>query len=288
MRRAACRWRAPSAIRATVRVAATRCRFVDRASRARSRRVRAAPPRSRPRARTCCAHHGDERVDDWYWLRERDDPDVLAYLEAENAYTDARSRRPAALRDAALRRRSSAACRRPTLRAGAPTARTSTSPAPSRAAVRRPLPTCRPARRAARSGRAPGARRRGRRARRERARRRARLLRARRPRRSSPTSASLAYTHRHERRRALRAALPRRSTTRRATSTTSSPTCTTASRGPTTARPSSTSGPTTPCARARCGATPRHAGRRRRARVPGGRRALLRRRRPHAQRPLRR
>jgi oligopeptidase B len=33
--------------------------------------------------------HGDERVDDWYWLRDRDDPDVHAYLEAENAYTKA-------------------------------------------------------------------------------------------------------------------------------------------------------------------------------------------------------
>jgi hypothetical protein len=33
--------------------------------------------------------HGDERTDDWFWLRERDDPDVLAYLEAENAYADA-------------------------------------------------------------------------------------------------------------------------------------------------------------------------------------------------------
>jgi oligopeptidase B len=32
--------------------------------------------------------HGHERIDPWYWLRERDDPDVLAYLEAENAYTD--------------------------------------------------------------------------------------------------------------------------------------------------------------------------------------------------------
>ncbi|HMG25537.1 MAG TPA: S9 family peptidase [Acidimicrobiia bacterium] len=31
--------------------------------------------------------HGDERVDDWFWLRNRDDPEVLAYLEAENAYT---------------------------------------------------------------------------------------------------------------------------------------------------------------------------------------------------------
>jgi oligopeptidase B len=33
--------------------------------------------------------HGDVRVDDYYWLRERTNPDVLAYLEAENAYTEA-------------------------------------------------------------------------------------------------------------------------------------------------------------------------------------------------------
>ncbi|HEV2644057.1 MAG TPA: hypothetical protein VGT98_15200, partial [Candidatus Elarobacter sp.] len=33
--------------------------------------------------------HADERVDDWYWLRNRDDPEVIAYLEAENAYADA-------------------------------------------------------------------------------------------------------------------------------------------------------------------------------------------------------
>jgi len=33
--------------------------------------------------------HGDERVDEFYWLRNRDDPEVLAYLEAENAYADA-------------------------------------------------------------------------------------------------------------------------------------------------------------------------------------------------------
>lgn len=31
--------------------------------------------------------HGDERVDDYYWLKERDNPKVIAYLEAENAYT---------------------------------------------------------------------------------------------------------------------------------------------------------------------------------------------------------
>jgi oligopeptidase B len=31
---------------------------------------------------------GHERLDPWYWLRERDNPDVLAYLEAENAHTE--------------------------------------------------------------------------------------------------------------------------------------------------------------------------------------------------------
>ena len=30
--------------------------------------------------------HGDVRVDDYYWLRERDNPEVREYLEAENAY----------------------------------------------------------------------------------------------------------------------------------------------------------------------------------------------------------
>ena len=32
--------------------------------------------------------HGDRRQDPYAWLRHRDDPDVLAYLTAENAYTD--------------------------------------------------------------------------------------------------------------------------------------------------------------------------------------------------------
>ncbi|RMH22690.1 MAG: S9 family peptidase [Acidobacteria bacterium] len=32
--------------------------------------------------------HGETLVDPYYWLRERDNPDVLAYLEAENAYTE--------------------------------------------------------------------------------------------------------------------------------------------------------------------------------------------------------
>lgn len=33
--------------------------------------------------------HGDVRPDDYYWLRNRQDPEVLAYLEAENRYADA-------------------------------------------------------------------------------------------------------------------------------------------------------------------------------------------------------
>ncbi len=33
--------------------------------------------------------HGVKRVDPYYWLKEREDPEVIAYLEAENAYTEA-------------------------------------------------------------------------------------------------------------------------------------------------------------------------------------------------------
>lgn len=33
--------------------------------------------------------HGHTRVDNYYWLNQRDNPDVIAYLEAENAYKDA-------------------------------------------------------------------------------------------------------------------------------------------------------------------------------------------------------
>ena len=33
--------------------------------------------------------HGDTRVDPYFWLREKTSPDVIAYLEAENRYTEA-------------------------------------------------------------------------------------------------------------------------------------------------------------------------------------------------------
>lgn len=34
--------------------------------------------------------HGDVRVDDYFWLRERENPDVIAYLDAENVYADSK------------------------------------------------------------------------------------------------------------------------------------------------------------------------------------------------------
>ncbi len=48
-----------------------------------------ASPPSAPRRPHVISAHGDDREDPWFWLREREDPEVLAYLEAENAYTDA-------------------------------------------------------------------------------------------------------------------------------------------------------------------------------------------------------
>jgi oligopeptidase B len=33
--------------------------------------------------------HGDTRIDNYYWMNDREDPKVIEYLEAENAYTEA-------------------------------------------------------------------------------------------------------------------------------------------------------------------------------------------------------
>lgn len=46
------------------------------------------PPIARvePRAHTL---HGETRIDEYFWLRDRNDPEVIAYLEAENRYTGA-------------------------------------------------------------------------------------------------------------------------------------------------------------------------------------------------------
>jgi oligopeptidase B len=50
------------------------------------------PPLSPPLARREPVEtvlHGDRRVDHYAWLRQKESPEVIAYLEAENAYTDA-------------------------------------------------------------------------------------------------------------------------------------------------------------------------------------------------------
>ena len=48
------------------------------------------PPRAATREHVR-EHHGDRVVDPYEWLRDGDDPEVLAHLEAENAYADART-----------------------------------------------------------------------------------------------------------------------------------------------------------------------------------------------------
>lgn len=44
------------------------------------------------RIQTSVTLHGELRTDDYAWLRDRENPDVIAYLEAENAYTAAMMR----------------------------------------------------------------------------------------------------------------------------------------------------------------------------------------------------
>ncbi|WP_395244814.1 S9 family peptidase [Agromyces sp. MMS24-K17] len=48
------------------------------------------PPET-PKRPTTREHHGDVVPDDYEWLREKDDPAVVAHLHAENAYTKART-----------------------------------------------------------------------------------------------------------------------------------------------------------------------------------------------------
>ncbi|CAM4197953.1 Protease 2 [Mycobacterium basiliense] len=47
-----------------------------------------APPPIAKRVDTRREHHGDVFVDPYEWMRDKDNPEVIAYLEAENAYTD--------------------------------------------------------------------------------------------------------------------------------------------------------------------------------------------------------
>ncbi|MGP8008097.1 MAG: S9 family peptidase, partial [Acidimicrobiales bacterium] len=56
------------------------------------------PPPSPERRPVELVAHGDVRVDDWYWLRDKDDPAVIDHLKAENAYTEAATTHTADLR----------------------------------------------------------------------------------------------------------------------------------------------------------------------------------------------
>ena len=46
------------------------------------------PPIANKQAKTL-EIHGDKRIDDYFWLRDQENPEVIAYLEAENDYTKA-------------------------------------------------------------------------------------------------------------------------------------------------------------------------------------------------------
>ncbi len=63
------------------------------------RGVLPAPPPIARRVPKVDVVHGDIRHDDYHWFRQKDDPEVTAYLTAENAYTDAVMKPSAAFRE---------------------------------------------------------------------------------------------------------------------------------------------------------------------------------------------
>ncbi len=48
---------------------------------------------------TTLTAHGHDRIDDYYWLNQREDKEVIAYLEAENAYFDAQTKDQTVLKE---------------------------------------------------------------------------------------------------------------------------------------------------------------------------------------------
>ncbi len=53
------------------------------------KRTDAEPPVAEKRD-TALTHHGHTRIDPYYWMNDREDPDVISYLEAENKYLEAK------------------------------------------------------------------------------------------------------------------------------------------------------------------------------------------------------
>jgi len=58
-----------------------------------------ATPPIAPRIPATRVHHGDEFIDDYEWLRDAEDPETLAYLEAENAWAEQQTADLADLRE---------------------------------------------------------------------------------------------------------------------------------------------------------------------------------------------
>jgi oligopeptidase B len=56
-------------------------------------------PPTAPRRPRVLDKHGDRRIDPYYWMREKDNPEVIGHLEAENAYTEAVTAPTKALRE---------------------------------------------------------------------------------------------------------------------------------------------------------------------------------------------
>lgn len=59
-------------------------------------------PPAAPKKHLELARHGDVRVDPWFWLRDREDPDTLEYLRSENAYAEAAMKSTEGLRETLL------------------------------------------------------------------------------------------------------------------------------------------------------------------------------------------
>ena len=51
-------------------------------------RERVVKPPSAKKTPKELVQHGDKRIDDYFWMRERDDPEVAKYIESENQYAD--------------------------------------------------------------------------------------------------------------------------------------------------------------------------------------------------------
>ena len=102
-----------------------------------TQRAIAAPPQAQRRP-VQIAKHDDVRVDDFFWLRERDNPEVLQYLAAENDYTAAAMAHTQALQET-LYQEMVGRIRETDDRPPCPKATTGTTSAPKRA---RTTPSC--------------------------------------------------------------------------------------------------------------------------------------------------